>query len=1135
MKIIVLYLSETAGEMDETGYPAFSNPGREPLVKPLKKDRPDVSFSRHSLFHVLLPAGGVRRILQVHPGEGRLLIWVTVIQVVMSASSILVNNVAQTTFLKRFGAEALPMVFMGEALITFFFAGGVVMLMERFRNIRVFTGLLLFYGLAMGVIRILISSGMSGVYPALYILKSQAVGILPILYWDILNDMFTTQQSKRLYTLISAGGILGSTLGSLMTRNLSLWIGTDNILLIFIGGMILAAVLNELTETITRIPSQLRVRHPRPAAGKDRRERIKTFAAYLKQSDLLKYLVLLLAIPNVLLPILDFQFNILVDRHFASEGATLHFFGIFRGVSNAVMFILLMVSSRLITRLGIPASLLFHPANYCLAFGAMLVQFNIFAGVYARFSTEMLKTVLNNPARAVLYNFFPEKHRSMIRLMLRGGVVRAADFAGSGLLVVVGGIIDPRLLSLVALPFALVWMVTAFRLKNAYPDILIRFLRQDRTDFKQMADEQLQILSRDAGARQFFENGLASGDERTVRLCLAVLSRTTPAALPQLLLKIISDQVLAIQEILLGSLNHDNAYIHRDTLYALARTAPPLIRPAWLETLVRIDPEGCGTFMAGYLDHPDDRVRAEAYTGVCLNCTLDHLDTYRRKIDEWLSGDRFHQRLALKILAGTGDRLFAEKMEAAFLTSPDTASRAYALTGLAEIRHDRARYFIRQARRDASFEVRTAALSAYRTGRLDLPAADVAAFLADPDSEIRIQAAAFLGSQGSGIAPVLLRSMVGPSTLLREEAALLLKRIGIPESLLSRTILDLLTESCRYLSCADALADATPDSATGLLRDCLREKHMEMIEISLRIMGITAFDDRMRVILSAVQSGKRRDIDNVIEALEGELHYSLRNALIPLLQEGPARQRLSRAYRALNRDPLFPDSFETVYQALAGGHEDPAVVLLCVFATVEHPASFTNQAIMRLPGMNPANLAADDHTRPFCLFGRAAGTLPDASQIPAIVRDIFCLKGHLLFSGLSTRDLLAAARLCRIRELHPGQALAHPGKDSQGVALFCQDGFIPAGPCVPGATAQRLLRDTCGFCGEMPWIDGQPEIYTITAGTRSRVFDIPGKDFVQFLKDCPLAAVNLCRFYCREIRTYQEALAHRHENPKEPE
>jgi ATP/ADP translocase len=225
-----------------------------------KKFLPEPPSARHSLFPVRLPAGGITKLLRVYPNEVKLLLWVTAIQVVMSTCSILVNNVAQTTFLKRFGSEALPAIFMLEAMITFFFAGFVSLLMERYRTIRVFTGLLLFYGICMGIVRILISMGVELAYPILYILKSQAVGILPILYWDILNDMFTTQQSKRLYTLISAGGILGTTLGSLMTRRIAIWVGTDNILLIFIGGMILAAVLNEFTEKVVGTPLQPRVK-----------------------------------------------------------------------------------------------------------------------------------------------------------------------------------------------------------------------------------------------------------------------------------------------------------------------------------------------------------------------------------------------------------------------------------------------------------------------------------------------------------------------------------------------------------------------------------------------------------------------------------------------------------------------------------------------------------------------------------------------------------------------------------------------------------------------------------------------------------------------------------------------------------
>ncbi|MEE4113527.1 MAG: hypothetical protein V2I40_11980 [Desulfobacteraceae bacterium] len=108
------------------------------------------STLRHTLFQQVLPLAFLTRALRVHPGEWKLLAWVTAIQLVMSASSIMINNVAQATFLKRFGVHALPAVFLGEALITFFVAGLVSMLMERYRSLRVFTGLLIFYGVSAG-------------------------------------------------------------------------------------------------------------------------------------------------------------------------------------------------------------------------------------------------------------------------------------------------------------------------------------------------------------------------------------------------------------------------------------------------------------------------------------------------------------------------------------------------------------------------------------------------------------------------------------------------------------------------------------------------------------------------------------------------------------------------------------------------------------------------------------------------------------------------------------------------------------------------------------------------------------------------------------------------------------------------
>ncbi len=147
-------------------------------------------------------------------------------------------------------------VFLTETLITFAVAGGLSMLMERFRSLRVFTGLLLFYGISEGLIRPILATDARWVYPVLFIPKSQAVGLLPILFWNILGDLFTTQQSKRLCTLVVVVGVLGTSVGSVATRPMATWLGKDNLLLVFAVGMGLAATLNPYTEKVTGAPIQ---------------------------------------------------------------------------------------------------------------------------------------------------------------------------------------------------------------------------------------------------------------------------------------------------------------------------------------------------------------------------------------------------------------------------------------------------------------------------------------------------------------------------------------------------------------------------------------------------------------------------------------------------------------------------------------------------------------------------------------------------------------------------------------------------------------------------------------------------------------------------------------------------------------
>ncbi len=1083
------------------------------------------SFLRHALFYLRVPAGGINRFLQIHPGEGRMLAWATLLQIVMSFNAILVNNVAQTAFLKRFGAHALPMVFMAEAGITFLCTLLVGLLMERFRKIRVFSALLLFYGLSMCLVRIMIPMGISLSYPLLYILKSQAVGILPILYWDILNDMFTSRQSKRLYTLISAGGVLGIMVGSLLTHRIAAWIGFDNILMLFACGMALTAVLNEMTEKVTGVPLQARISGSAATPGQGVKALFKDFAGQYRESALLKYMILLIAIPNVLLPFLDFQFNVLVDRHFASETGTLAFFGYFRGVSNGLMFLLLLVSGRVISKWGVPVSLLFHPANYFLSFLAIFLRFDLIAGVYARLSTETLKTVLNNPARAVLYNFFPEQRRSMIRLVLRGGVVRVSDFAGSALLIALTAAADPRLISLIALPLALAWWIAAFGLKKAYPDILIQSLKNGQLQWDKTGEETLTLLAKDRQAIRSFRHGLDSEADNIALLSAEMLARVRPDLLMESLLPVISQKPPQVQKGWLNLVPAENAARYLPILYQKAESAPETTLPIWLEFLNRVDPENSGLFMERYINHPNPDIQAEAFVGACIGCSLENQDAYRHQMKDWLSGDLFHIILALKVLSRKGDLTYEQAVLDIDRSTADPAVQDLALQSLSAMGSAQAvpRALARSGA--AHPDVRQSALLVLAASEPEVRAEHLIRFLKDPEPAVRSRAFHFISQRGKAVLPDLLKTLAGHSTVQQMETVRLLKFIGAPPAELSRFVLARLHEALNTLACIHILAGAGEGTAAWLLKKALEEDHQQIIELILRVLGMVEFSDKMPFILQAVQSGRRQDVDNAIEAIQTALHTRLRHALIPHLENRPLADRLSDSAGAMGIKPPFFAHFSQMATGLLAQSMDPFMKALCLYAASDDPSSALPPAILQ-----PLTRDPDPQVAAAAAFAMKARN-PDekrheSPQKPAeLVEKTIYLKTSPFFREMRVRELLRAAERCRLKETGKGDVVVPEGKPSPGIYLLCQGKFSTEGRA-GSACREPITKDmaACGVAGEMPWIDGGGQLMTVRCVTEGLLLEMPGELFRRLLEESPGLALTACRFYSRRILAYQNIL-----------
>jgi HEAT repeat protein len=1083
---------------------------------------PILPTRHHSLMPWVQPVIFLRKALRVYPNEVKPLLWVTAIQVIMSSSAIQINNFAQSAFLKRFGVESLPTVFLAEAVITFFFSGLVGIFLERYRNVRVFTVVLLYFGACIGLIRLLLPLEFTWIYPVLYILKSQSVAILPILYWDILSDLFTTQQSKRLFTLVTAGGVLGTTAGSLMTGRLAHWLGLNNLLLIFVVGMALAAVLNELTEKIVTVPMETRVDRRKGKLEGKFADNFREFITNARQSVLLKYMILIIAIPNMLLPIMDYQFNVVVDNHFTTEAATLHFFGLYRGISNAVMFVILMISGRIITRLGITTSLLFHPANYLLAFGSLFLRFDIISGIYARFSTETLKMTLNNPARTILYNFFPEQSRALIRVFLRGPVVRMSDFTGSGLLILIKGLLDPRWLSMVAAPLTLIWLFTNIRLKKAYPSILLQTLADKHVDWSNLEDVNLETLLKDNRLLNNLKEKIAHAAPEIAGFYAEILASAKPPGWMDALVDALSTQPSKTQKRMLDLLGPEDAGPVLDRLVLLTRSASPELVSYLLETLGRIAPERCSSVMENFLDHSDTRVQIEALSGFYLGKDPRNLSIFRNRLNKLLNGNESLMRMGIEILGKTGDNAFADIL-LEFSGEDDPELKSWAISGLTKMAHKDIVGIVQASLEDTAPQVRRTAVEAAGVLKNDIPVRMLITRLSDPDPDIRSRAARLIEQREKDAVPDLLSALHLPSRVLKSEVLALLDYIGVPAVMLSSFIVKELKAAYGCLVQVKILESGPMTPALALCRDHLLEKQNEIIEMVLRGLGSTLFGDRIKLIIRAIQSEEKRDVDNAIEALESSLHSDIRRLFIPLLDERTMEEKLAVARKRLGDDLPAPASLGEILKELAGD-PNPMIQVLGLYALGESPrddsllpeiqrcAQSRNHLVKEAAGWALDALAVGVYTK-----NRSTAT-------PSMVEKIRWIQKIPLFANLRVQELVTLAAMMSVQQYTKNDVVLREGMPCDRLYLIFQ-GRVSL---ITGSETDRQKVLECigekRFFGELAIIDGKNHPYTAKVDSDSQILMLEAGDFWFLLKSSPVVSLNLCKLLIQRIRDYQGRL-----------
>ncbi|MET0292739.1 MAG: MFS transporter [Steroidobacteraceae bacterium] len=287
------------------------------------------------------------------------------------------------------------------------------------------------------------------------------------LFWSFMADIYSSEQSKRLFGFIGAGGSIGVILGPVLTRQLVAPLGVANLLLLG-GGLLIIAVVAS-----TRLEAAVRDLQSGPgfqaaSAGREKKAVgggvFDGFSLLFKSSFLggIGAWVFLLSFAGTVLYFVQAE----VVSHAAQDAATRTqiFATIQMWVGIVSLVMQLVLTGRVIPKIGVGPALALLPVVFVIGF--VLLAFSPVLMVVAGFQALQRATNFGiaNLARESLWTVVNRDEKFKAKNIVDGTVFRGADALNAWIFNLMKAAMTVPVIAFVTAAVAAVWVVLSISL-----------------------------------------------------------------------------------------------------------------------------------------------------------------------------------------------------------------------------------------------------------------------------------------------------------------------------------------------------------------------------------------------------------------------------------------------------------------------------------------------------------------------------------------------------------------------------------------------------------------------------------------------------------------------------------------------
>jgi len=963
-------------------------------------------------------------------------------------------------FFSRAGVAYLPIMYMALGIATLVTMLIISALLGRVDQRALYITTPLLMAIFLVGERAMLLLELTWLYPMMWLAKGVMTAFQNLSIWGLAGAICDTRQAKRLFPLFSAGTILGTAVGSLLTPLVVNILHSENLILVWAASLGVSYALGRTL--IGGMPATAR------KSGQERQPGIiaemRQGFEFVRKSRFLVLIAVSAFFFSIAWFSLEFSFNSAATAAYPDVDSLAGFLGIFTGVITAVALVIsLFGANRLFARFGIMPMLFTFPLIYVIAFITLpfVSPFPLIAAF--RFAQIGWGSGVAGTAWQAMFNVISAHRRDQARAFIGGVPEQVGVLAAGALLIIAQEFLQPQQVYWIGLGVTIPILFVLWRAIAAYRAALVDALRAGQPQVFYVEEEPFGGFARDAIALDALIEGISNPDPVIRHVSIEVLGNLRdPQSAKALLL----------------ALDDSDPTVRVAALKALARTGGT-------QELIR---------SIQCLSDQDADVRLAAATGLrqVASQSPQVQTALRPLLADPVPATRARAALALADLSDDA-RVIIKNMA----SDSDAEARTSAITALGEWGNQEGLPLVKQGLGDPNASVRRAAASALAQFDHSTITETLVGALGDPDRRVRQAVASALGALGEPSLKLTLAALADPQREAGALAALECLPIAQAGDSLRAYARERTTDALGYYRLWAVIAAQQSGDRSALLADSLIDQARHHAVHALRAIGLLSDRVGMALALENLRSANPEQRSNALETLEA-MGTSI-DIIRPLPQIF---------------DPKTPEAADPTDTLLRVMQDRNGWLRACgTLMAAESDHWEIKSALEVLANSDEDSLAKETaaHSLKRVEHAGRAHTLSTMEQI-------LFLRRVALFANVAPAELREMARITGQSAYKHGSLLGQQGElgDRAYVITF---GEVRVVASKAGKGKVEVARCRVGdIIGEMSIISQEPRMASLIADGPVRALSIERDHFTNLLRERPQISLAVIKVLCARLR-----------------